>query len=132
PARGKLRVEKVAIGLNILSVKQRFVGPGEIEGIAKGFTYAPVLEFVATQIEDIALHSRWELVRNFSLDEAAVTEGGNVIADCPCLGAVLLSVVELSRLEGLEGDIGILVVIVAHHIPVILPSIYRQVCNTRV
>ena len=115
------------MGARIGAIHDGLVGPLEIERLDQRLAHARILELVAAGIDEPALRARRGFVRQgFALD-AAVLDGGEIIARRPDPRGELLAEQIAPCGEAFEGDVAIAIEFVAHDIEIVAAAGDRKV-----
>src|SRR5262245_37012027 len=111
----------------IRAVHNVLIGPFEIECIDEGFAQAPVLEFLASRVEEPALCARRGIIGHDVAPDSPFADSRKVVARCPRARGKLLPEKVASGGETLEGNFAIAVVLITQNIEVVLPAADRQI-----
>src|SRR5450759_45554 len=92
------------------AVHDVLVGPFEIEGVDQHLAQAAVLELRAPHVDEPALRAGWRIVGQHGALDAAVLEGGKIVARRPgARGELLAEQIALGG-EAFEADLAVAVV----------------------
>ena len=101
------------------AVHDVLVGPFEIEGVDQRLAQAAVLELRAPRIDEPALRAGRRVVGNTRALDAAVLEGGKIVARRPGARGELLAEQIVAGGEALEADLAVAVIFVAHGVEIV-------------
>ena len=88
---------------------------------------APVLELVAPRIDEPALRARRRVVGQHVAFDAAVLEGGKIVARRPGARGEFLAEQIVFGGEAFEADFAVAIIFEAHHVEIVLPARNRQI-----
>src|ERR1700746_3548519 len=114
------------MGARIGAIHDGLVGPFEIERLDQRLAHARVLEFVASRIDEPALRAGRGFVRQRLALDAAVANGGEVIACRPYPRGELLPIEVVPGGESLKRDLAIPVEFITHDIEVVTAARDRK------
>src|SRR5262245_65734663 len=117
------------MGALVRPIHDVLVGPLVVEGVVERLAQPRILELLAPGVEEPALPTRRPLVRNDVVLDAAVLDGGEIIACSPDARSELLVEQVTLALESFERDLAIAIELPTQHIEVVLPARDRQVCT---
>ena len=126
-ARAELRVVEDAVRPHIGALQQRLVDPLEVEGERERVADRAIGEHRLPRVEDHREHAGGPPVRQQLDRDAAILDGGEVIAGRPPCRRELLAQVVFARPEGLHHHFIVAIVVVADVVEIVQPAVYRQV-----
>ena len=109
------------------AVHDVLVGPFEIEGVDQRLAQAAILEFLAPHIHEPALRAGRRVVGQHVALDAAVLEGGKIVARRPGARGELLAEQIVLGGEAFEADLAVAVIFEAHDVEIVLPARHRQI-----
>ena len=93
----------------------------------KRLAQAAVLELLAPRVDEPALRAGRRVVGQYVALDAAVLEGGKVVARRPGARGELLAEQIILGGEAFEADLAVAVIFVAHDVEIVLPARHRQI-----
>ncbi len=109
------------------AVHDVLVGPFEIEGVDQRLAQPAVLELRAPGIDEPALRAGRRVVGQLRALDAAVLEGGKIVARRPGARGELLAEQIVPGGEAFEADLAVAVIFEPHHVEIVLTLRHRQI-----
>ncbi len=109
------------------AVHDVLVGPFEIEGVDQRLAQAAVLELRAPHVDEPALRAGRRIVGQHGALDAAVLEGGKIVARRPGARGELLAEQIILGGEAFEADLAVAVIFETQRVEIVLPARHRQI-----